>query len=557
MNKKIRTQLLAFFVTVYLFVAPSAYAVGEVINLEASSLVARSEISITPAQATFTEGSIFEVPILINTKGRSINTIELNLKFDPQKLSIVKPSTGKSIIGLWIQPPTYDNTKGVASIAGSIPGGIVSDSSLILSITFQAKNVGTTEVRVQDTSSVLANDGVGTPTVLTYNRGVYTILPKPPGGLTIYSDTHPFQDHWYNNNSPVLAWNKDPGIIGFSYILDDKPNTIPDNKNLVNEPTKAYQDLGDGLWYFHVKALKDSGAWSATTNYLLRIDTTAPAKFIPKADYILNKEQNRALVSFFTTDSLSGIDHYEIGVIDKSQSQTSSPIFVRSESPFQVPPISVAGSTVIVRAYDIAGNSLDTQLDISAPSKAKNYFTDNAIIILGGIILLLILLYFIHYMWGHRVIKKLKMISHLLNGRKEDNKEKAIAEVEEKIEVEEKVTVPTVATPTQVTPASKAQPAPVVDPVIPPVIISTPVIPPTLTVAPVIPPAISVAPVNPPVVPVVLPTPIYSAPAQVVAEPVAPTVVTPVPVSEPTLSTPIDPNKIMADYLKRLMQNEQ
>lgn len=499
MYKKFSTQLLALFVIAYLFVAPLSYAVGEVVNLDAASLVARSEISITPAQATFTEGSTFEVPILINTKGRSVNTIELNLKFDPQKLSIVKPSTGKSIIGLWIQPPTYDNTKGTASIAGSIPGGIVSDSSLILSITFQAKNVGTTEVRVLDSSSVLANDGVGTQTVLTYNRGRYTILPKPPGGLTIYSDTHPFQDNWYNNNSPVLAWNKDPGIIGFSYVLDDKPNTIPENQNLLNEPTKAYQDLSDGLWYFHVKALKNSGAWSSTTNYVLRIDRTAPAQFSPKADYILNNEHDRALISFFTTDSLSGMDHYEIGVIDKSQSETSSPIFVRTESPFEVPPISVAGSTVIVRAYDVAGNSLDSKIDIGAPGKVTNYFTTNSTIILIGIILLLILLYLTHYMWGHHVLKRLKLIAHLLSGRKDESVEKVIAEVEQKIDMQEKI-VP----PMQISPAP----------------------------APVIPP-----------------TPIYSAPASV-TPPI-------IPLAPEVTPAPLDPNKAMADYLKRLMQNGQ
>ncbi|MGI9118281.1 MAG: cohesin domain-containing protein [Minisyncoccia bacterium] len=387
----------------------------QILNVDASSLVARSEISITPQQASFTEGSVFEVPILINTKGRSINTIELNLKFDPTKLSIVKPSTGKSIIGLWIQPPTYDNVKGIASIAGSIPGGIVSESSLVLSVTFLAKSVGTTEVRIQYTTSVLANDGVGTPTLLSYNRAVYTILPKPPGGLTIYSDTHPFQDHWYNNNSPVLAWNKDPGIIGFSYVLDDKPNTIPDNKNLTTESTKAYQDLKDGLWYFHIKALKDGNAWGTTTNYIIRIDTTPPALFTPKVDYITSDSMNRALISFFTTDSLSGIDHYEVGVIDKSQSATSSPIFTRSESPYQVPPVSVVGSTVIVRAYDVAGNSVDTQVSLNIPGHITKWLTLNTTNILAIILLILVFSYIVHYLWGHHVIKKLKLIGKLLS----------------------------------------------------------------------------------------------------------------------------------------------
>lgn len=430
MCKKIYTYIPCLFIIFSFSLANFSYA-NEVVNLDAVSLAARSEISITPQQATYTEGSIFEVPILINTKGRSVNTIELNIKFDPTKLSIVKPSTGKSVIGLWIQPPTYDNTKGTASVAGSIPGGIVSDSSLILAITFQAKAVGTALVQVLDTSSVFANDGVGTPTILSFNRGTYTILPKPPGGLTIYSDTHPFQDHWYNNNSPVLAWNKDPGVIGFSYVLDDKPNTIPDNKNLSIDPTKSYQDLKDGLMYFHVKALKDGGSWGGTTHYLLRIDTNPPAKFKSKVSYIVNDNLNRALVTFFTTDALSGVDHYEIGVIDKTQSLTSSPIFVRTESPYEVPPVSNSGSTVIVRAYDYAGNSVDSQINIKVPGRFTNWIMNNSTIILLLILLLLIILYFTHYLWGHHVLRRLQLISKLLSGKKDLTASDVAKEVEE------------------------------------------------------------------------------------------------------------------------------
>ncbi len=433
MLKNKKNLLFAVYVMLALTFSNSIAHAEEVINVDASTLVARAEISVTPAQATLTQESIFEVPILLNTKGQSMNAIELNLKFDPKKLSIVKPSTGKSIIGIWVQPPKYDNTNGTASFIGTIPGGIVSNSSLIITITFQAKGVGTTDVRVLDSSTVLANDGVGTQAILTTSRGVYTILPKPPGGLTMYSDTHPFQDHWYNNNSPTVAWNRDPGIIGFSYVLDDKPNTIPDNQNLINETSKSYQNLKDGLWYFHIKALREGGAWGSTTHYVFRIDTAPPAKFNPKVNYLTQDDINRALITFFTTDSLSGIDHYEIGVIDKTQAETSSPLFVRSDSPYQVPMSSVTDSRVIVRAYDVAGNSIDTQISIRPPSELVQWFTKNSSIMLLLLLILLVLLYLTHYLWGHKVLKKLRLISHLLKNKKDETVEEAVKEVEEAI----------------------------------------------------------------------------------------------------------------------------
>ena len=400
----------------------STASAGEMINLDASNLVARSEITVTPNQASFIEGSIFDVPIVINTKGGSINAIDLKINFDPKRLSIIRPSTGKSIIGLWVQPPSYDNTKGTVSIVGSIPGGITSDASIISALTFQAKAVGVAEVRINDSSSVLANDGVGTTVILSSNRGIYTILPKPPGGLSVYSDTHQFQDHWYNNNSPTLAWNKDPGVIGFSYTIDDKPNTVPDNKNSTTESAKSYENISDGLMYFHVKALKDKNTWGSTTHYLLRIDTKPPAVFTPKVDYIINDDgTKRALVSFFTSDNMSGIDHYEVGVIEKNQPATVTPIFVRTESPYEVPSTSIDGSVVVVRAYDLAGNSVDSKVTIHMPGKVLYWIDDHVTTLLLILLLLVIGFAITHYLWGHKILKRIRLISHLLSKNNTEN----------------------------------------------------------------------------------------------------------------------------------------
>lgn len=424
--------LVALLVISHLALAGTAWA--EVINLDANKLAAKAEISITPSQASFVEGSTFEVPILLNTKGRSMNSIELNIAYDPKKLMIVNPSVGKSIISMWADIPKYDNARGVASFVGSIPGGIVSDSSLIITITFQAKAVGTAEVRVLDTSVVLANDGVGTQAVLSTNRGVYNILPKPPGSINVYSDTHPFQDNWYNNNSPTLAWTRENGVVGYSYVLDDKPNTIPDNHNLTNDTSKSYQDLVDGLWYFHIKALKNGGAWGSTTHYILRVDTTPPAKFKPKVNYLLEGNNKRALVSFFTTDSMSGIGHYEIGVIDKSTVQNSSPVFVRADSPYQIPPASVNQSAVVIRAYDLAGNSLDIQVSVNMPGKFTNWLRSNMVALLIGLLLFIIIVIFTHYGWKHKLFKRLKIVLELLNVEKGESVSEVVKEVQDVIE---------------------------------------------------------------------------------------------------------------------------
>src|SRR5258708_5023260 len=143
------------------------------VHYNANDLIPRTQISVTPGSGTFQEGSTFEVPVFVNTRGNNINAIELHVSFDPNVLSVIKPSGGKSIIGLWVEPPSYDNTKGSVKVIGAIPGGITSNSGLIVTITFKANKTGQTAVSVTDASQVLLNNGLGSPTVVESSRGVY------------------------------------------------------------------------------------------------------------------------------------------------------------------------------------------------------------------------------------------------------------------------------------------------------------------------------------------------------------------------------------------------
>ncbi len=391
-------------------------------NYTASQVTARAEIFFAPATGTFIEGSTFDVPVFINTGGNSVNTIELNVRFDTTKLTVVKPAGGKSIIELWIEPPTYNNTAGTIKITGVIPNGIRTNSGLITNITFQAKNTGQAIVSIRDTSRVLLNDGIGSPINYEMNRGVYSIVPRPPEGVEVFSETHPFQDRWYNNKNPVLNWNKDGGIAGFSTIIDNKPNTVPDSKVSTMDTVQGFENLDDGLWYFHIKALKSSrtgSVWGGTTHRLIRIDTTPPADFKPTVNYLAAVVINRSLVSFYTTDSLSGIDHYEVGVIDKSQSTNESPAFVQTESPYQLPLDNIENATVIIRAIDRAGNVRDVSIDVAAPFGPLKWVRDNSLLLLIILIILILLLLISHYLFGHKILRHLRRAFQI--AKKEDD----------------------------------------------------------------------------------------------------------------------------------------
>ncbi|MGD8546305.1 MAG: hypothetical protein PVH12_09040, partial [Candidatus Bathyarchaeota archaeon] len=53
----------------------------------------------------------------------------------------------------------------------------------------------------------------------------------PPSAPVVSSSTHPDESVWYSDNDPVFEWTTPSdvsGIVGYSYVLDGSPSTIPD-----------------------------------------------------------------------------------------------------------------------------------------------------------------------------------------------------------------------------------------------------------------------------------------------------------------------------------------
>ncbi len=420
MNLKKTTSLL---LVCALFLVPG-YASSQNI-IDAASLIPSVSITFSPSSGSFIEGSTFEVPIILDTRGNSINTIRLRVYFDPSRLAVVRPSGEQSIIGLWLEPPSFDNTKGVVEYVGAIPNGIVTSSGVIGTLLFTTKNTGNTTLSIRGDTEILLNNGLGSQAKIEAGRANYRIEPRPLSGLQVLSDTHPFREVWYNNASPVFYWEKPNEVTGFSYVLDTIPTTVPDTTVDTEENIKAYEDLKDGLWYFHIRALKD-GVWGETGRYMVRIDTTPPAAFKPEVEYMLASVVtiDRALVSFFTTDNLSGIARYEVGVLDKSEEATEAPLFVESASPYQLPVISEVGMEVIVRAVDNAGNVTDARIEVARPHVLWDFIRNYGIIISIFLFLLLGMWSILHFMYGHHVLARVRKFVSIWNKEEKEERKK-------------------------------------------------------------------------------------------------------------------------------------
>ncbi len=320
-----------------------------------------ANFSITPSGGTYAVGTTFDVSVIVDTKGQEINAVQVNLAFPADKLQLVSPSTGSSIISIYTTPPKYDNATGRIEIIGGIPNGINVSSGLITKLTFRVKGIGTAALRFNGESQVLLNDGRGT-NVLDNTFGASFKLELPPQqGPIVISDTHPDQESWYRNSNVNLQWDVGlPPADNYSYSISDNPSDVPDDTPETNNTSVSYKSVPDGINYFHIKAFRN-GRWGGVSHYGLKIDNSPPAEFQIEINPSARTNLTKPIINFATTDTLSGLDRYEIKILPlkingRSKAVSDEQLFVDATSPYQTNDLLHGTYQVILRSYDKAGN---------------------------------------------------------------------------------------------------------------------------------------------------------------------------------------------------------
>ena len=374
--------------------------------LDANSHQQGLVVSFAPRVGTFQEGSTFNVRIFLSTLDEGISNIFLHINFDPDKLAVVQSVGNKSIITAWTELPNYSNKTGDLKLRGTITPGIVTENGLVGTITFKALTSGDTEITITSDSKLLLDDALSTVAKPAFDTGSYNIVPRAQEGIRVFSPTHPFQEQWYNNNTPVFSWEKLSNTDAFSFILDNQPFSIPDNNPESIDTSVMFSNTREGLSYFHIKT-KRHDLWGGTSHFLVRIDTTPPTELNLRLDtQIASVIASRALVKFTAKDTLSGVDHYEIGVIDKNDSLDISPVFVEVKSPYQLPTTVSGNVLVIVKAFDKAGNVSEDTIDITIFSSIIDFIRHNYLVMMLGAILLVIMMAIMgHYLFGHHILR--------------------------------------------------------------------------------------------------------------------------------------------------------
>lgn len=325
-----------------------------------------ASLYVAPSSGAYTVGDSFSVSVSVNTGGVAINAAQATVSYPNDILEVT--SVGQTgIFSLWPISPTYSNATGTISFAGGVPHpGYTGSAGTIITITFSTKVAGTATVNIGG-ASVLANDGLGTDILTGAGSGTYTVSsptvepepepePEPdlelPDIITITSPSHPEQSLWYSNSDPRFEWNRQDGVVGFSYAFDDQEGNAVDRVRDTTDANASFSGIGDGTWYFHVRAQNNDG-WGPVAHYKVLIDATAPLSF--EIDLLDGKktEDRTPQISFETTDALSGIHHYGLTI----NNDALISIDVGATTPYTLPELDEGKHGITAYAYDFASNS--------------------------------------------------------------------------------------------------------------------------------------------------------------------------------------------------------
>ncbi len=373
-----RIAILSIFLVLGL-----AFGSGLINTVEAAG----ASLLLSPESGSYNVDSTFSIKVIVDSGGGTgINAADGIITFDTGYLSVTGLGKTNSIFTLWTQEPTFSNSKGEISFGGGNPQAFKGTFGTIFTITFKALKEGDTKVKFSS-GSVLAADGMGTNVLSSYGEGNYTLkkaatTPPPeeeettsPGtGLLpplpkVSSPTHPEPESWYSNNNPEFEWELPPDVIGVSLLLHERPDAVPDsNSEGLLESATYEDDVEDGVWYFHIK-FKNNHGWGPIAHRKVLIDTAPPNPFTVKVEMTDPTDPQPVLVFSSTTDSLSGIDHYEMKIGETDWSQMDPNNF--QDRKYKMSPQSPGDIQVEVRAVDKAGNSTASSVNITIePLKA-------------------------------------------------------------------------------------------------------------------------------------------------------------------------------------------
>lgn len=371
-----------------------------------------------PTQIVTDLGDTFTVNVIAYPNGESIDTARSIVQFDDDALELQYYELGSLFPN--VAPGNYvDNSDGFVSIGGYLKSKQTSDSGIFATIVFKSKLPGVSSLNfIEGTKMIsigkeridLAASGQASVTVLAVaDADIPKFFPqmaevKIPGdsiiktneetgeeyeevsALKVISLSHPNQNQWQALNDVGMSWqitgSPSVGVQDYFYTLNKEPQADPGLNNKTQETSASFEDVEDGVWYFHIKALFTNGDYSDIAHYRVLLDTQAPNPIVPVLDFETIEAGKGVYLRFRTLDQTSGINYYEIELNDKLYSTQANEMLISD--------LKAGKYSIVVRAFDKAGNWVAGETKLTVKGNWSVWYTFGLIAV-GLLILLLIL----------------------------------------------------------------------------------------------------------------------------------------------------------------------
>ncbi|MCX6739609.1 MAG: cohesin domain-containing protein [Candidatus Parcubacteria bacterium] len=331
------------------------------------ALAASATLSLTSSKTTYKVGDVLKVSININSDGNALQVVRAKVSYPADLLQaqgftlgslFPQKSPGEIIGGGTLYVGGYRIGEGTSSngVLGTATFKVIKAGKAALSLVAGSRMVTAEPKDIYSGGNSLAF------TLNTVEKPKEEINPAKPQEKIILtapeisSAANP-EDAWSKSNSITLNWTKPANALGYvtklsADTLEDIGETITTKDN-----TATYNNVGDGIWIFYLKAKYQTG-FSELANYTLKIDTIPPVVPQPSIEAQLNQNNaNTYQILFNTTDALAGIDHYQIKFDDSEFKNANSPYILNSNEK--------EAKFVTVKAVDKAGNESTGVLAIS------------------------------------------------------------------------------------------------------------------------------------------------------------------------------------------------
>lgn len=363
---------------------------GSVAKIDAATLY------FLPEAKTFGIGQEFSVDIKVNTEEVSINAAQATIHFPNDILELLSADKKDSTFNFWVEEPAIFNEDGILSFIAGTAKGVSGESLQILKMKFKAKGAGLAELTISD-AVVTASDGKGTNVLSTIEGtsisiGTQVIRPEPaspapvekpekverepvlakdlPEEPKLRVPLYPDETQWYNHiGEVIMLWEIPPDVVE----VETKLSQSRDKKLGDIEPElftgKSFGILTEGIWYIRVQ-FKNNIGWGPFAYYKISIDTTAPLPFEIEIDTEVSDNPSPE-IRYETQDSFSGISHALIFVEGKAPIESFETV---TNLPVQPP----GKHTLLVRVFDLAGNSVEDDLEfeiLPLPTPTINFVT--------------------------------------------------------------------------------------------------------------------------------------------------------------------------------------